>query len=60
MKDEKVKAVKEQRTSTNINKVENFLQFANFYRCFIKKVSYIAKSLKKLKGTKEQKQEKEY
>jgi len=29
-----------------------FLGFANFYRCFIKNLSHIAKSLKKLKGKK--------
>ena len=34
---------------TKIKEVESFLEFTNFYRCFIKNFSYITKSLNKLK-----------
>jgi len=36
MENDKVKTVKEWKTSTKIKEVENFLRFANFYRYFIK------------------------
>ena len=49
----KVKAVKEWKTSTKIKKVESFLEFTNFYKQFIKNFSYIAKPLNNLKGKKE-------
>jgi len=42
-----------------IKEVENFLEFANFYKCFIKNFSYMIKSLNKLKGKKEWKWEEE-
>ena len=53
MKTDKVKAVKEWKTPTKIKEVESFLEFANFYRQFIKNFSHIARSLNKLKGKKE-------
>ena len=53
MEDNKVKAVKEWSTPTKIKKIESFLDFANFYRRFIKNFSYIAISLNKLKKKKE-------
>jgi len=40
--------------------VESFLRFANFYQCFIKNFSHIAKSLNKLKRKKERKWYDEY
>ena len=40
--------------------MESFLGFTNFYQCFIKNFSYIAKSLNKLKEKKEWKWEVEY
>jgi len=40
--------------------VESFLAFANFYQCFIKNFSHIAKPLNELKGKKEWKWEEEY
>jgi len=49
----KVKAVKEWKTSTKIKKVESFLGFTNFYKQFIKNFSYMAKPLNNLKGKKE-------
>ena len=53
MKNDKVKAIMEWKTSTKIKEVESFLGFANFYWIFIKNFSYIAKLLNKLKGKKE-------
>ena len=41
MKNDKVKAVKEWKTSTKIKEVESFLGFANFYRQFIKNFSHM-------------------
>jgi len=49
----KVKAVKKQKTPTKTKEVESFLEFTNFYRCFIKNFSYMAKSLNEIKGKKE-------
>ena len=53
MKTDKVKTVKEWKTSTKIKEVESFLEFANFYRQFIKDFSHTAKLLNELKGKKE-------
>jgi len=53
METDKVKTVKEWKTSTKIKEVESFLGFANFYRQFIKNFSHTAKPLNKLKGKKE-------
>ena len=53
MKTDKVKTVKEWKTSTKIKEVESFLEFANFYRWFIKNFSHTAKPLNELKGKKE-------
>ena len=53
MKTDKVKTVKEWKTSTKIKEVESFLEFANFYRQFIKNFSHTAKPLNELKGKKE-------
>ena len=50
---DKVKAVKEWKTSTKIKEVESFLGFANFYRWFIKNFSYMAKPLNELKEKKD-------
>jgi len=49
----KVKVVKEWKTPPKIKEVESFLEFANFYRYFIKNFSYIEKPLNELKGKKE-------
>jgi len=57
MKTDKVKAVKEWKTPTKIKEVESFLEFANFYRQFIKNFSYTAKPLNELKGKKDWKWE---
>ena len=57
METDKVKVVKEWKTPTKIKEVESFLEFANFYRQFIKNFSYIAKLFNNLKGKKEWKWE---
>ena len=59
IEEEKVKAIKEQKTLTKVKNVKNFLGFANFYRQFIKDFSHIAILLNQLKGRGEWKQEKE-
>ena len=59
MEEEKVKAIKEQKTLTKVKDVESFLGFANFYRWFIKDFSHIAVPLNQLKGKGEWKQTKE-
>ena len=56
----KIKAIKEQKTSIKTKEVESFLGFTNFYRCFIKNFSYMAKSLNELKGKKKWKYEEEH
>jgi len=53
METNKVKAVKEWKTSIKIKEVESFLGFANFYRWFIKNFSHMARPLNELKGKKE-------
>jgi len=53
METNKVKAVKEWKTSTKIKKVESFLGFVNFHRQFIKNFSHTARFLNELKGKKE-------
>ena len=53
MENNKVKAIKEQKAPTKIKEVKNFLEFANFYRYFIKNFSYMAKPLNELKGEKD-------
>ena len=53
METDKVKAVKEWKTPTKIKEVKSFLEFANFYRQFIKNFSHMARPLNKLKGKKE-------
>jgi len=60
MKNDKVKEVTEQKTSTKIKEVESFLGFANFYWQFIKNFSYTAKPLNKLKGKNEWKWKNEH
>jgi transposase InsO family protein len=50
MEPEKVAAVRDWKTPTNIKGVESFLGFVNFYRRFIKDFSKIAAPLNKLKG----------
>ena len=49
----KIKVVKEWSTPIKIKKVESFLEFASFYRKFIKNFSHIAKPLNELKRKKE-------
>jgi len=53
METDKVKAVKEWKTPTKIKEVESFLEFANFYKQFIKNFSYTARPLNELKEKKE-------
>jgi len=53
METNKVKAIKEWKTPTKIKEVESFLEFANFYRQFIKNFSHTARPLNELKGKKE-------
>jgi len=53
MKTDKVKAVKGWKAPIKIKEVKSFLEFANFYRQFIKNFSHIAKSLNELKGKKD-------
>ena len=53
MENDKVKIVKKWKIPTKIKEVESFLEFANFYRYFIKNFSYIVKLLNKLKEKKE-------
>ena len=53
MENNKVKAVKKWKTLTKIKEVESFLEFANFYRQFIKNFSHTARSLNKLKEKKD-------
>ena len=60
MKNDKVKAVKEWKIPTKIKEVESFLEFANFYWCFIKNFSHMVKPLNKLKGKKEWKWDNEH
>ena len=60
MENNKIKAVKEQKTSTKIKKVESFLEFTNFYQQFIKNFNYIVKPLNELKGKKKLKWKEEY
>ena len=52
METDNVKAVKEWKTPTKIKEVESFLEFANFYRRFIKNFSHMARPLNELKGKK--------
>ena len=53
MEQEKIKAVKEQKTLIKVKKVESFLEFTNFYRRFIQNFSYTVKPLNELKRKKE-------
>jgi len=53
MENNKVKAVKKWKTLTKIKEVESFLEFANFYRRFIRNFSHTARPLNELKGKKE-------
>ena len=49
MENNKIKVVKEWKTPTKIKEVESFLEFTNFYQCFIKNFSHMVKFLNKLK-----------
>ena len=60
IKNDKVNAVKKWKTLSKIKEVESFLGFINFYKCFIKNFSHMAKHLNELKGKKEWKWKKEY
>ena len=57
---EKVKAVKEQKTPMRIKDIESFLRFTNFYQHFIQNFSHTAKPLNELKGKKDWKWEDEH
>jgi len=58
METNKVKTIKEWKTSTKIKEVESFLGFANFYRWFIKNFSHMARLLNELKEKKSGNREK--
>ena len=60
MEQEKIKAVKKQKTPTKVKDVESFLGFANFYQRFIQNFSHTARLLNKLKGKKEWKWDEEH
>ena len=60
MEQEKIKAVKEQKTLIKVKDIESFLGFVNFYRRFIQNFSHTAKQLNKLKGKKEWTQNEEH
>ena len=60
MEQEKIKAVKEQKTSMKIKDIESFLGFANFYQYFIQNFSHTARPLNELKSKKKQKWNEEY
>jgi len=49
MEDKKIKAILEWKEPTKLEEVESFIEFANFYRRFIKKFSHIARPLNELK-----------
>ncbi len=44
----KVKAIVNWVTSTNLNEIQDFVDFVNFYRCFIKNFSKLVKSFTQL------------
>ena len=52
MEQEKIKAVKEQKTPTKVKGMKSFLGFANFYKRFIQNFNYMAKPLNELKSKK--------
>ena len=52
MEQDKIKAVKEQKTPIKVKDIESFLKFTNFYQRFIQNFSHMAKPLNKLKGKK--------
>ena len=52
MENNKIKAVKEWSTSTEVKEVESFLGFTNFYQRLIKNFSHTARPLNELKGKK--------
>ena len=57
---EKIKAIKEQKTPTKVKDMKSFLGFANFYQCFIQNFNHTAKLLNKLKSKKEWKWNEEH
>ena len=56
----RTKTVNKWKIPINIKEVESFLEFANFYRCFIKNFSHIVKPLNKFKCKKDWKQKEKY
>jgi len=50
---EKIKVVKEWKILTKTEDIENFLEFANFYKQFIQNFSHTVKPLNELKGKNE-------
>jgi len=53
MEQDKIKAVKEWKTSTKVKDIKSFLEFTNFHQRFIQNFSQTAKPLNELKGKKE-------
>jgi len=60
MENNKTKTIKKWKTPINVKEVESFLEFANFYRYFIKNFSHIVKPLNELKGKKDWKWEEKH
>ena len=60
MENNKTKTIKKQKTPINVKEVESLLEFANFYRYFIKNFSHIVKPLNELKGKKDWKWEEKH
>jgi len=50
MEDKKIKAILEWKEPTKLKEVESFIGFTNFYCCFIKNFSHIARPLNELRG----------
>jgi len=50
---EKIKVVKEWKMPMKVKNVKSFLEFANFYQCFIQNFSHTTRLLNELKGKKE-------
>ena len=60
MENNKTKTVKEWKTFINIKEVESFLEFTNFYKCFIKNFRHIIKPLNEFKSKKDWKWEEKH
>ena len=53
MEQEKIKTIKEWKTPMKVKNVKSFLEFTNFYQCFIHNFSHIERPLNELKDKKE-------